>query len=97
MDSCVDEVLALTPSELQLCCDKIELVVQLAWNQKSKVRICRYYFIDHDKHLLFWLHELPTVKLFCGVQGVEKLSHISAPSIVDNRRVLIVCISRVCC
>ncbi|KAG1893442.1 uncharacterized protein F5891DRAFT_1066667 [Suillus fuscotomentosus] len=76
MDSCVDEVLALTPPELQLCCDKIELVVQLAWNQKSKVRICRYYFIDHDKHLLFWLHELPTVKLFCGVQGVEKLSHI---------------------
>lgn len=76
MDSCVDEVLALLPPGLQLDCDKIELVVQLAWNQKARARICRYYFIDHDKHLLFWLHELSTVNLFCGVQGVEKLSHI---------------------
>ncbi|KAG2042009.1 hypothetical protein BDR03DRAFT_841637, partial [Suillus americanus] len=35
-----------------------------------------YYFVDHDRHLLFWLHKLPTAKLYCGVQGVEKLSHI---------------------
>ncbi|KAG1873588.1 hypothetical protein DFJ58DRAFT_759103 [Suillus subalutaceus] len=76
MDSYVGQVFALMPSGLQLDCDKIELVMQLARNQKTGVEICRYYFVDHDKHLLFWLHKLPTVKLYCGVQGVEKLSHI---------------------
>ncbi|KAG2354710.1 hypothetical protein BDR07DRAFT_1464915 [Suillus spraguei] len=77
MDSCVDRVFDLMPSELWLNCKiKIELVVQLVWNQKTNARICRYYFVNHDEHLLFWLHKLPTVKLLCGVQGVEKLSHI---------------------
>jgi hypothetical protein len=76
IDPCVDKVLALMPSGLQLECDKIELVVQLARNQKTGAEICRYYFVDHDKHLLFWLHELSTAKLYCGVQGVDKLSHI---------------------
>ncbi|KAG1805190.1 uncharacterized protein BJ212DRAFT_1284012 [Suillus subaureus] len=64
------------PPGLKLDCDKIELVVQLVWNRGTGVGICRYYLIDHNKHLLFWLHKLPTVKLYCGVQGVEKLSHI---------------------
>jgi hypothetical protein len=50
--------------------------VQLARHQKTGAEICRYYFVDHDKHLLFWLHELSTAKLYCGVQGVDKLSHI---------------------
>ncbi|KAG2751243.1 hypothetical protein P692DRAFT_20774981 [Suillus brevipes Sb2] len=76
MNSYVDGVLALLPPELQLHCDNIELVVQLAWNRRTEVGICRYYFIDHDKQLLFWLHPLSTEKLFCGVQGVEKPSHI---------------------
>jgi hypothetical protein len=97
MNSYVDGVLALLPPELQLHCDNIELVVQLAWNRRTGVGICRYYFIDHDKQLLFWLHPLSTEKLFCGVQGVEKPSHISKPSKVDNRRGLMVCVSRVCC
>lgn len=92
MNSSVDGVVALLPPELQLHRDKIELVVQLARNRKTKVGICRYYFIDHDKHILFWLHPLSTEKLFCGVQGVEKPSHISRPSKVDNRRVLMVCV-----
>ncbi|KAG2138065.1 uncharacterized protein EDB93DRAFT_726589 [Suillus bovinus] len=74
MDSCVDEILALMPPELQSDCDKIELVVQST--RKAGVKICRYYFIDHDKHVLFWLHKLPTKDLWCGVKGVEKLSHI---------------------
>jgi hypothetical protein len=85
------------PSGLQLECDKIELVVQLARNQKTGAEICRYYFVDHDKHLLFWLHELSTAKLYCGVQGVDKLSHISTPSTVDNLHILMDCVSRVCC
>lgn len=97
MDSCVDRVFDLMPSELWLNCKiKIELVVQLVWNQKTNARICRYYFVNHDEHLLFWLHKLPTVKLLCGVQGVEKLSHISAPSTEYNRRVLMACVSRIC-
>ncbi|KAG1752368.1 uncharacterized protein EDB91DRAFT_1102074 [Suillus paluster] len=76
IDLCVDELLAHTAPGLQLDCNKLELVVQLARKQKSGVGICRYYLVDHTKHLLFWLHELSTDKLFCGVQGVEKLSHI---------------------
>lgn len=74
LESCVDELLALIPPGLG--CNNRELVVQLAFNRKAGLSICRYYFIDHDKHLLFWLHPLSTVKLFCGVQGVEKPSHI---------------------
>ncbi|KAG2128972.1 hypothetical protein DEU56DRAFT_915294 [Suillus clintonianus] len=76
MDSCVDGLLALMPPEVQLDCNKIELVVQLATNRETRASFCRYYIVDHDKHLLLWLHPLPTTKLFCGVQGVEKLSHI---------------------
>ncbi|KAG2361740.1 hypothetical protein BDR07DRAFT_1408763 [Suillus spraguei] len=77
VDSYVDEVLALVPSELRRDAKiNLELVVQSVWNHKTKTRICRYYFVDHDKHLLFWLDKLPTVKLFCGLQGVKKLSHI---------------------
>ncbi|KAG1734991.1 hypothetical protein EDB19DRAFT_1122344 [Suillus lakei] len=66
MNSCVEDLLALMPPKLQLDCNKIELVVQLARNQKSKVGICRYYLVDHDKHLLFWLHEIPTCAHSCG-------------------------------
>ncbi|KAG0697316.1 hypothetical protein DFH29DRAFT_946926 [Suillus ampliporus] len=76
MNLCVDDLLALMAPTLQLDHSKIELVVQLAMNRKSKVGICRYYLVDHQKRLLFWLHEISTIKLFCGVQGVEKLSHI---------------------
>jgi hypothetical protein len=65
-----------------------ELVVQLLRNPKSKGLICKYYFVDHPNRLLFWVHEQATEKLFDGVLGVEKMSHISTLSC--NHRPLII-------
>jgi len=81
MDSCVDELLTLAMSHgvVQPNDGNIELVVQLLRDSQS-VQICRYYFINHSKRLLFWLEEQRTDMLFEGVKGVENLSHISARS-----------------
>ncbi|OAX43355.1 hypothetical protein K503DRAFT_853348 [Rhizopogon vinicolor AM-OR11-026] len=54
--------------------DDIELVVQLF--RKRDSQICKYYFVDHPRRLILWIHEQHTEKLFEGVRGVEKLSHI---------------------
>jgi len=86
MDPFVDELLdqlALI-NGLQQRAGDIELVVQLFRNMQG-VQVCRYYFVDHPKRLLFWFHEQPTEQLFDGVQGVEKLSHISAPSFSSDQ------------
>jgi hypothetical protein len=62
------------------CGVDIQLVVQLLRNRGTRAQICRYYFVDHRKRLLFWVHDQHTEKLFDGVRGVEKMSHISATS-----------------
>ncbi|OAX43356.1 hypothetical protein K503DRAFT_708684 [Rhizopogon vinicolor AM-OR11-026] len=54
----------------------IELVVQLFRKRPGDSQICKYYFVDHPKRLILWIHEQHTEKLFEGVRGVEKLSHI---------------------
>jgi hypothetical protein len=79
MTSCIEELLALMPCGLQLRSGGIELVVELTRNQNNN-RVCRYYFVDHPNRLLFWLHDIPTARIFDGVVGVEKWSHISASS-----------------
>ena len=91
MDPCVDELLDLAISHgVQPNDGNIELVVLLRDSQS--VQICRYYFVDHSKRLLFWLHKQRTEMLFEGVEGIERLSHISAPSAVDNHQ----CIDNSC-
>ncbi|KAG1805185.1 uncharacterized protein BJ212DRAFT_877498 [Suillus subaureus] len=77
MASCIDELLALMASRcgLQLHSGGIELVVELTRNPNHH-RVCRYYFVDHPNRLLFWLDEMPTARIFDGVLGVEKWSHI---------------------
>jgi hypothetical protein len=78
MTSCIEELLALMTCGLpQLRSGDIELVVELTRNQKYNM-VCRYYFVDHTNRLLFWLHEIPAARIFDGVVGVEKWSHISA-------------------
>jgi hypothetical protein len=81
MNSCIDELLGdATKQGLNLTGGaNIELVVQLFRNRETKVLKCRYYFVDHTNRLLLWVHEQCTEKLFDGLLGVEKLSHISAP------------------
>jgi len=86
MNSCVDELLTLAMSHgVQPTDGSIELVVQLLRNPWA-VLISKYYFVDHSKRLLFWLHEQRTEMLFEGLRGVDRLSHISAPSAVDNHQ-----------
>ncbi|KAG2751246.1 hypothetical protein P692DRAFT_20830991, partial [Suillus brevipes Sb2] len=76
MTSCIEELLALMTCGLpQLRSGDIELVVELTRNQKNNM-VCRYYFVDHTNRLLFWLHEIPAARIFDGVVGVEKWSHI---------------------
>ncbi|KAG1734998.1 hypothetical protein EDB19DRAFT_1638662 [Suillus lakei] len=77
MDVCINELLALMPCGLQLYSGDIELVVELIRSRRDMGSlVCRYYFVDHPNRLLFWLHDLPTERIFDGVQGVEKWSHI---------------------
>jgi hypothetical protein len=82
MNSCIDELLGDAAKQgLNLTGGAdIELVVQLFFKNRTKDLICRYYFVDHTNRLLLWVHEQCTEKLFDGLLGVEKLSHISAPS-----------------
>jgi len=78
MDSCVSELLDLAATKHQLNLTggvDIELVVQ-SFRKRSGEYILGYYFVDHPNRLLFWVHEQPTEKLFDGVLGVEKKSHI---------------------
>ena len=88
IDSCITELLALLASQgLNLTGGiDIELVVLLLRNPKSSENplICKYYFVDHPNRLLFWLHEQPGEKLFDGIRGVGKMSHISASSSRDR-------------
>lgn len=81
MNSYIAELLALAATHgLNLTGDSdIELVVQSLLD-KSNAQICKYYFIDHSKRLLFWVHVQLGENIFDGVQGAEKMSHISAPS-----------------
>ncbi|KAG1873592.1 hypothetical protein DFJ58DRAFT_759127 [Suillus subalutaceus] len=78
MTSCIDELLALMTSRcgLELRSGDIELVVELTRGRDHHTRVCRYYFVDHPNRLLFWLDEMPTRRIFDGVLGVEKWSHI---------------------
>jgi len=79
MNTRIDELLdfAATHHRLNMIgSGEIELVVQL---QKPKSK-CEYYFVDHLNRSLFWVHEQDGEDLCDGVRGVEKISHISAPS-----------------
>ncbi|KAG1833645.1 hypothetical protein DFJ58DRAFT_847764 [Suillus subalutaceus] len=54
----------------------IELVVEFTRNRNHH-RVCGYYFVDHPNRLFFRLHEIPTARIFDGVPGVKKWSHIN--------------------
>ncbi|KAI5988840.1 hypothetical protein F5J12DRAFT_865135 [Pisolithus orientalis] len=52
----------------------LELVLELA-NGKSR-KECRYYFVDTEKRLLFWVHGWVPEKMYANLRGVKKQSHI---------------------
>ncbi|KAG1752371.1 uncharacterized protein EDB91DRAFT_512302 [Suillus paluster] len=76
MNLWVDELLRMySASGIQPGTD-IELVVESTRRKGGEGMVCRYYFVYHPERLLFWLHPMPTDKLFDGVAGVTKPSHI---------------------
>ncbi|KAG2361745.1 hypothetical protein BDR07DRAFT_1408786 [Suillus spraguei] len=66
--SSINKLLTLMTCGLQLHSGVIELVVELTRNHNSEI-VFRYYFVDHPNRLLFWLHEIPTARIFDGVSG----------------------------
>ncbi|KAI6139972.1 hypothetical protein BKA82DRAFT_774729 [Pisolithus tinctorius] len=52
----------------------LELVLELA-NGKSR-KECRYYFVDTEKRLLFWVHAWVPERMYANLRGVKKQSHI---------------------
>lgn len=79
MTWCIKELLAQLTCQcgLQLRSGDIELVVELTKKRnRDNDRVYRYYLVDHPNRLLFWLDEISTGRIFDGVLGVEKWSHI---------------------
>ncbi|KAG1806416.1 uncharacterized protein HD556DRAFT_1225134 [Suillus plorans] len=77
MTWCIKELLAQLTCQcgLQLGSGDIELVVELT-RKRNNDKVYRYYLVDHPNRLLFWLDEISTGRIFDGVLGVEKWSHI---------------------
>ncbi|KAI6031092.1 hypothetical protein PISMIDRAFT_20175 [Pisolithus microcarpus 441] len=52
----------------------LELVLELT---KGKRKECRYYFVDGQKRLLFWMHDWVPKKMYANLRGVKDPSHIT--------------------
>ncbi|KAF8842344.1 hypothetical protein BDN67DRAFT_965872 [Paxillus ammoniavirescens] len=55
--------------------DEIELVIGLPDDGQGK-RESLYYFVDHRRQLLFWVHAYKLSNIFANVKGVSKFSHM---------------------
>ncbi|KIK91513.1 hypothetical protein PAXRUDRAFT_830785 [Paxillus rubicundulus Ve08.2h10] len=55
--------------------DETELVIGLLDDGHEK-RECVYYFVDHRRQLLFWVHAYKLSNIFANVKGVTKFSHM---------------------
>jgi len=38
---------------------------------------CGYYFVDHEKRVIFWFQDHKSDLLMCNIRGVERKSHVS--------------------
>ncbi|KAI6135972.1 hypothetical protein F5141DRAFT_1071492 [Pisolithus sp. B1] len=61
------------PSPSQPSSPSLELVLELT---KGKRKECRYYFVDVQKRLLFWMHEWIPERMYANLRGVKEPSHI---------------------
>ncbi|KAI6119766.1 hypothetical protein EDD16DRAFT_1861707 [Pisolithus croceorrhizus] len=61
------------PSPPQPSTPSLELVLELT---KGKRKECRYYFVDVQKRLLFWMHEWIPERMYANLRGVKEPSHI---------------------
>ncbi|KAF8840531.1 hypothetical protein BDN67DRAFT_951545 [Paxillus ammoniavirescens] len=54
--------------------DEIQLVIQVGLDEGA-TRVS-YYFVDHKRGLLFWVHEYDLAKVSSNVRGVTRMSHM---------------------
>ncbi|KAF9225083.1 hypothetical protein BS17DRAFT_879243 [Gyrodon lividus] len=53
-----------------------ELALELS-DEENKEESCKYYYVDHQKRVLFWAHEfIPEVESMENVKGVSNLGHV---------------------
>lgn len=58
--------------------DTIDELTYLVLELKGKEEVCHYYFVQHDKRLLFWLQDLTEpICIYEKVKGVKSDTHIS--------------------
>ncbi|KIJ11129.1 hypothetical protein PAXINDRAFT_171920 [Paxillus involutus ATCC 200175] len=55
--------------------EEIERVIRSLDDGQGK-KECLYYFVDHRRQLLFWVHAYNLSNIFANVKGVSKLSHM---------------------
>ncbi|KAI6023424.1 hypothetical protein EDC04DRAFT_3143457 [Pisolithus marmoratus] len=74
IDKCITRLSELAGSHsITFPSSSLELVLELV-NRKRKE--CRYYFVDVEKRLLFWMHEWVPEKMYANLRGVTERSHI---------------------
>jgi len=81
----MDKLHELCPKSINLDDHNIELVLRITEDDTllhNKHATCQYYFVDHGKKTLFWLHhyEEATSDIFCGLGGVDDPGHIGTSS-----------------
>ncbi|KAL4068826.1 hypothetical protein V8B97DRAFT_1872600, partial [Scleroderma yunnanense] len=53
----------------------LDLVLDIKKTKKNK-KLCRYYFVDREKRLLFWIHDWEPRRVYENLQGVKEPTHI---------------------
>ncbi|KAF9230823.1 hypothetical protein BU15DRAFT_68868 [Melanogaster broomeanus] len=53
---------------------EVELVIDMLYDKDSVT--CKYYFVSHEKLVVFWIHEYIPDSIFHGLTGVEANDHI---------------------
>ncbi|KAG2134375.1 hypothetical protein BD769DRAFT_1572285 [Suillus cothurnatus] len=51
----------------------VELVLELMEKDSEE---CGYYFVDHEKRIIFWFQDHKSDLLMCNICGVERESHV---------------------
>ncbi|KAG2338460.1 hypothetical protein BDR05DRAFT_969157 [Suillus weaverae] len=51
----------------------VELVLELTVKDSEE---CGYYFVDHERRVIFWFQDHKSDLLMCNIRGVERKSHV---------------------
>ncbi|KAI0067090.1 hypothetical protein BV25DRAFT_1848706 [Artomyces pyxidatus] len=61
--------------DIQLPSDNCDLVLNICSNDDSSMQ-WRYYYVDHDEAIIFWVHEYPALSLISTAEGASSPAHI---------------------